>query len=1315
VVQGYGSPAPITHTYTLDAQGQATRTMDGLGDATTATYDADHDVTSRTDANGHTTTDSYQYVGPNGSIGLLAQDTQPATPVFGPSRGSYAATTFNYYDATTYDLLETDRPGGGRVRYTYDGHHGLVSTAEQLTPGSFAQWRGTVTSYDAYGEPVAVTDGRGVSTDSQGNVGGSLDTQGLYTRHSAYDAQGDLSAAGTAAITTTLTGITSTATPVTTTYGYDGDGDQTRVTAANGAATTSAYDHLGRQTSTTLPPTQVVGGSPGSGPTTVDDAVQGGAVNQWYYSGAWIHCTAPPGGANCDPSYYGGTNSADNQAGDYAQIPFIGSQVTYYGTKDANRGLAALSVDGGPETLVDLYRAGGPLGNQPLYTSPPLSQGSHVLKVRVTGQKDANSGGTYVTVDRADLGTLSAATTSTAYDGDGNVAATTDATGATTTSSYDPLGRQVSSTDPVAGTSTTSYNATERVGATDADGHLSAYRYDGAGRLTQASDPLTGTVQYQYDAVGDAVGNTVAITTGDTSGTISAVETRVYDARNRVATDTVSSLSTGVPALVSVTWYDRAGNVAQVVAPAGDAALHTYDLAGELLSTEDDPGVNTGPTPALQTRYSYDLAGNQVMVTDPDGRATSTVYDGDNRVAQSVAMTGTSTVAMTLGYDPNGNTVAETTQTTDSAHPGQTQVSTHGAAYDARDQQVSETADGVATAYGYDAVGQQRTASLLGGVITRTLDAAGRVTQLDENADGTGPYSAQYTNFDAATGQAVTFQLGDGVVGLRSFDGANRPTGLTYYNVAGPSPNTARTYDAVGRVNSTTTLSGTDLLSYDGANRLVGETGPQLLAKGGAHWSYDGNGNILSATDDTGATDVYTYSTTIPNELTLMGATGDPMTKTTAYSYDNGGNVTSIANTAPPSDKNALVQHLTYDSQGRVTGVTYLDHGNGNTTTTITIAYNAQGQRSEYTFTPQGQPTLDTRFAYQDGELRQQQVISNTANGPVPVYTNTYLYGPSGEPLELIHAQPGQATGRYWYETDAQGSVVALTDANGSVVDRYAYDSWGESTSDDRTNEHVPQQLRYKAQYYDERLTWYWLGGRYYDPETERYLQPEGDQNYAYSGDNPNITICVFSEFTGYFCLKTDNPVVTSIYMFLIGEDLATLGSDEGFLPKALAVVDIVSNVTLIVPIEGEVGRAGVKGIVLELRRLVSQGAKDAAYRYRVGRALDPITRTIAHYTNRESYFYDVAKKYRINLRGIKIVFDPNLPPGRYGLTTAADGGRVIRVGMDAFESDATAANTIAHELNHARDLIRNGRFTGSEDAAYAAGNALEDYIGGGR
>jgi len=64
--------------------------------------------------------------------------------------------------------------------------------------------------------------------------------------------------------------------------------------------------------------------------------------------------------------------------------------------------------------------------------------------------------------------------------------------------------------------------------------------------------------------------------------------------------------------------------------------------------------------------------------------------------------------------------------------------------------------------------------------------------------------------------------------------------------------------------------------------------------------------------------------------------------------------------------------------------------------------------------------------------------------------------------LELIRTDPS-GTSRYWYVLDGLGSVVALTSITGTVVDRYAYDSWGEETSNDAVNETAPQQPRYRA------------------------------------------------------------------------------------------------------------------------------------------------------------------------------------------------------------------------------------------------------------
>lgn len=110
------------------------------------------------------------------------------------------------------------------------------------------------------------------------------------------------------------------------------------------------------------------------------------------------------------------------------------------------------------------------------------------------------------------------------------------------------------------------------------------------------------------------------------------------------------------------------------------------------------------------------------------------------------------------------------------------------------------------------------------------------------------------------------------------------------------------------------------------------------------------------------------------------------------------------------------------------------------------------------------------------------------------------------------------------------------------------------------------------------------------------------------------------------------------------------------------------------------------------------------------------------HGLNKDAYLLAVADRYGINLRGVKPIYDPALPPGQLGLTKRMDGGRVIRIGRDAFVDEPTIANTIAHELSHARDYLRGGVHKphggiGSlaDGIPYGSGNALEQWIRGRR
>lgn len=133
----------------------------------------------------------------------------------------------------------------------------------------------------------------------------------------------------------------------------------------------------------------------GSGAVAVDDGVLGTGLNQFNYSGSWGH-------ASGDSGPFNGTNSYSNVTGNTASLTFSGTSVAYYTVKASNHGIVAVSIDGGAETLVDLYAATR-AGDQLVWSSPTLASGAHTFTVRVTGTKNASSTATYGVIDRVNV------------------------------------------------------------------------------------------------------------------------------------------------------------------------------------------------------------------------------------------------------------------------------------------------------------------------------------------------------------------------------------------------------------------------------------------------------------------------------------------------------------------------------------------------------------------------------------------------------------------------------------------------------------------------------------------------------------------------------------------------------------------------------------------------------------------------------------------------------------------------------------------------------------------------------------------------
>jgi RHS repeat-associated protein len=75
-----------------------------------------------------------------------------------------------------------------------------------------------------------------------------------------------------------------------------------------------------------------------------------------------------------------------------------------------------------------------------------------------------------------------------------------------------------------------------------------------------------------------------------------------------------------------------------------------------------------------------------------------------------------------------------------------------------------------------------------------------------------------------------------------------------------------------------------------------------------------------------------------------------------------------------------------------------------------------------------------------------------------------------------------------FYGYDGFQSVRALTNSTGTVTDTYDYDAWGNAVN---TTGSTPNASLYRGEQYDSDLNLYYLGARYFNPLTGRFLNKE--------------------------------------------------------------------------------------------------------------------------------------------------------------------------------------------------------------------------------
>ncbi len=312
----------------------------------------------------------------------------------------------------------------------------------------------------------------------------------------------------------------------------------------------------------------------------------------------------------------------------------------------------------------------------------------------------------------------------------------------------------------------------------------------------------------------------------------------------------------------------------------------------------------------------------------------------------------------------------------------------------------------------------------------------------------------------------------NGIDTFFSYDAAQRLTGIEHRNGASLLATLAYTLDGVGNRKSKTLAGLTatpavESYGYDAVDQLIQAKYGTTRTVG---YAYDATGNRRSVSNNG---TIQSYTANALNQYT--SAAGSTPT------YDANGNLASASGAT-----------YTYDAQNRLVSATV----NG---TTTTMSYDARNRVVRRTG-----GGADLFFTYADWNLLEER----NAAGAIQ---QAYVHGAQIDEL-LVKITPA---GAVYYQADALGSVIALTNETGQLAESYTYDAFGAAAIRDGSGLRLPvsgfaNRFLFTGREWIGATRIYDYRNRVYSPVLGRFLQTDPirfeaeDVNlYRYASNNP--------------------------------------------------------------------------------------------------------------------------------------------------------------------------------------------------------------------
>ncbi len=762
--------------------------------------------------------------------------------------------------------------------YTTDGQFKAIlahnGTGWKLTDHG----TGTVTTFDANGVVVTVTDRNGQAITTGVTGGGQSTVVGNRGASTPRTAAMDYGSSGIDWISQSGTDSTTRYTY----YTYDTAGNLKTITDPKGATTTFTYDSNHQPTTIDTP----------IGKTTVTydsshratsltrwdtDTSQGGVTRLWYVSSSQTILadadTDPAQGITDVPHTTFSINANGRVTNIYDQDGHSHS-ATYNSFNDI-----ATSTDAYTKVVTNTYGANSgesltktqlPTGAATTWAYANTATGTNPTgNFQASSSTDPQSHQTLYSYNGAG-NTLQAqnalpATAKVTYNSDGTVASSTDPANGTNATTYTyNTDKQLTGITPPTGTSlgsrTFTYDAYARLStATDGAGRTSTYSYDTDDRVTNvAYSDATTAVHYTYDTNGnlthrsDATGtndyyyNTLNRLTDQSTGYFSNWHTYGYDWVGNT-TSTIDGRGTD-----TYTYDDRNLMTAMTTSGGSIRYVFGYDYNGRRTSSRFDSNA-AGTASSSKTTWTFDSSGR--VKTD-----TTILNDNTSNVAYDGAYCYT---AYTSGQPCA--TTGDTDQLRWKTDYG-SNITTYG--YDTGNRVNAAAGSSHSKAYAYNTNGARTSVTTDGTTSqTRTYNAANQITTTGYTYDGAGntltaPGDTGRT-YNAAEQMLTTHNGGTAVTLTYAGTGQNElattttSTTTTYYTYGPPDP------FGVPQVSSyhvVTTATGAQTDYYIERDPSTGQPIGLQYVSGGTHHHYgyviDGLGSVnnLVATSGGGLT-----------------------------------------------------------------------------------------------------------------------------------------------------------------------------------------------------------------------------------------------------------------------------------------------------------------------------------------------------------------------------------------------------------------------------------------------------------------------------